>query len=72
MLRVVRVALNEFELEDGSVFPIDPPLTEEMTPDEFQEHYEYAVAALRGHEALGGHPPDTEGLGQGGEDRGGS
>ena len=72
MLRVVRVSLNEFELEDGSIFPIDPPLVEEMTPDEFQEHYEYAVTALGGHKALGSHASDAEDVGQRGQDRGGA
>ncbi len=40
--RVVKVTKDEFELDDGSVFPIIPPLSEEMSVDEFQEHYERA------------------------------
>lgn len=63
MLHVVRVSLNEFELEDGSVFPIEPPLQEEMTPDEFQEHYEYAVAVVEGCQTLGSYNENTEDVG---------
>lgn len=37
--RVVRVSLDEFELEDGRVFPLPFELDEEMTPEEFQIHY---------------------------------
>ena len=40
--RVVKVTKDEFELDDGSVFPIIPPLSEEMSVDDFQEHYERA------------------------------
>ena len=40
--KVVKVTKTEFELDDGSVFPIIPPLSEEMTTKEFQEHYERA------------------------------
>lgn len=49
--RVVKVTKDEFELDDGSVFPIIPPLSEEMSVDEFQEHYERAcnlVQSLKG------------------------
>ena len=42
MKKVVKVTKDEFELDDGSVFPIIPPLSEEMSADEFQEHYERA------------------------------
>ena len=42
MKKVVKVTKTEFELDDGSVFPITPPLSEEMTTEEFQEHYERA------------------------------
>ena len=40
--RVVKVTKDEFELDDGSVFPIIPPPSEEMSVDDFQEHYERA------------------------------
>jgi hypothetical protein len=53
-VKVVRVEKAEFELENRDVFPINPPLKEDMTPDEFQEHYDRAcnlvvsVQAARG------------------------
>jgi hypothetical protein len=37
--RVVRVSLDEFELEDGRIFPLPFELEEEMSPEEFQVHY---------------------------------
>lgn len=45
--KVVRVTKEEFELEDGTVHQIIPPLVEDMTPEEFQEHYERAVNLIR-------------------------
>ena len=47
-MRITRVTLTEFETEDGSVFPIDPPLIEELTVEEFQEHYDFATQVVRG------------------------
>ena len=47
-MRIIRVSRDEFELEDGSVYPITPPLKQDMTPDEFQEHYDYAAQVVRG------------------------
>lgn len=40
--KVVKVSRYEFELEDGRVFPIIPPLEEDLTPEEFQKHYDRA------------------------------
>jgi len=37
--RVVRVSRDEFELEDGRVFPLPLELEEDLTPEEFQVHY---------------------------------
>ena len=48
MPRIVRVARDEFELEDGSIYPITPPLEQDMTPDEFKRHYDYAAQIVRG------------------------
>jgi hypothetical protein len=53
-MKVTRVEKAEFELENGDVFPIDPPLREDMTPDEFQEHYDRACNLIRSIEAAGG------------------
>lgn len=63
-VEVVRVSLTEFELADGRVFPIDPPLQEEMTPDEFQAHYDIAVAAVAGCRPARGNNGDPADLGQ--------
>lgn len=46
-MKVVRVSREEFELEDGSVHPIIPPLEEDLTPDEFQEHYDTAAQVMQ-------------------------
>jgi len=45
--KVVRVTKNEFELEDGTVRQIIPPLDEIMTPEEFQEHYDRAINIIQ-------------------------
>lgn len=52
-MKVVRVAKDEFELEDGSVHPIIPSLEKETTPDEFQKHYDRACAFVEGGEDTG-------------------
>lgn len=44
---VVRVNKEEFELEDGSIFPIEPSLDYEPTIEEFQEHYDRACDVMR-------------------------
>jgi len=46
-MKVIRVEKDEFELEDGSVFPIDPPLKEKLNPEEFQKHYEKALKFIQ-------------------------
>jgi len=53
-VKVTRVERAEFELENGDVFPIDPPLKEDMLPDEFQEHYDRACNLIRRLEAARG------------------
>jgi hypothetical protein len=62
-MRILRVDKNEFELEDGSIFPITPPLDKEMSVEEFQQHYDYASKVVRGCEKIGGNNPNPEGLG---------
>lgn len=39
-MKVVRIELDEFELEDGSVYPIIPPLREKMPLEDFQKIYD--------------------------------
>ena len=34
--KVVRVTREEFETESGNVYPIDPPLEEDVTPGQIQ------------------------------------
>ena len=45
--KVVRVAKNEFELEDGTIHQIIPSLDEDMSPEEFQEHYDRAINIIQ-------------------------
>jgi len=45
--KVVRVSKEEFELQDGTVHQIIPPLDETMTPEEFQEHYDRAINIIQ-------------------------
>lgn len=45
--KVVRVTKEEFELEDGTIHQIIPPLEEDMTSEEFQEHYERAINLIK-------------------------
>lgn len=62
---IVRVTKEEFELDNGVVYPIIPPLEEEMTIEEFQRHYDYAAKVVGSCKEVGGNNPDTKGLGQG-------
>jgi len=36
-MRIIRVDKDEFEIEDGTVYPIEPPLEQEISIDEFQK-----------------------------------
>ena len=57
--RVVKVTKDEFELDDGSVFSIIPPLSEEMSVDEFQEHYERACNLVQSLKDSGSDDEDA-------------
>jgi len=63
-LKVVRVTRTEFELDDGSIFPIMPSLQEDMTPSEFQRHYDYAAAFVCSSRTSRRHVENTSDLGQ--------
>jgi hypothetical protein len=63
MLKVVRVSLIEFELEDGQIYGIDPPLEKEMSPSEFQEHYDSAVEIVESLRPPRGDDADSSDLG---------
>ena len=58
-MKVTRVEKSEFELENGDVFPINPPLKMEMTPDEFQEHYDRACNLINSLQVAGGDCPQS-------------
>jgi hypothetical protein len=57
--RVVRVTREEFELDDGVVFPIEPPLDWDPTSEEFQEHYDRSRLAIEGLGMVEGQVPET-------------
>ncbi len=63
-MHIVRVTKEEFELDNGLVYPIIPPLEEETTIEEFQRHYDYAAEVVRSCKAVGGDNSNTQGLGQ--------
>ena len=56
---VIKVTETEFQLDDGSVYSIDPPLDYLPTVAEFQQHYERACNFIRGSEADQGHAEDA-------------
>ena len=45
-MNIVRLTKSMFELEDGSIYPINPPLKEDLTIEEFQKHYNFAVEVV--------------------------
>jgi hypothetical protein len=45
--KVIRVTPEEFELEDGRIFPIMPPLEEDLTVEEFQCIYDKSCDIIR-------------------------
>lgn len=67
-MKVIRVRRTEFELENGEVFPIAPPLEEDMTPDEFQEYYDFADTVVQGIRSSRSDDPNASDMGQNGKD----
>lgn len=67
--KVVRVTRTEFELDDGSVNVIEPPLEHDETPEEFQRHYDRALEAMRCLQGAGHHHADAQGVGPGRQDQ---
>jgi hypothetical protein len=61
--KVVRVTKNEFELEDGTVHQIIPPLEEAMAPEEFQEHYDRAINIIQSIKNFRSDNQDAQKLG---------
>jgi hypothetical protein len=62
-MNIVRLTKIEFELEDGSIYPIFPQLQEEMTIEEFQKHYDYASQVVRGCQKVRRDNTNSQGLG---------
>lgn len=62
--KVIRVERDEYELDDGVVLPIMPPLDRDMTPEEFQEHHERAILTLSRLEDSWRLDPDAKELGR--------
>ena len=67
-MRIVRATREEFETEEGDIFPITPSLKENLTIEEFQKHYDFATKIINRRRDVGGHTPNTEELGQRRED----
>jgi hypothetical protein len=63
-MRIVKVDKETFELEDGSVYPIEPPLEQEITIDEFQKIYGKTLEALRSCGITRSIDADTEDVDQ--------
>jgi len=58
-MHIIRVTKTEFELEDGTVYPIEPPLEQEMSVDEFQKHYDFAAQVVKSRGDARGVNTDT-------------
>jgi hypothetical protein len=62
MNKVIRVTKTEFELDNGDVFPIAPELDKEMSPEEFQAHYERAYNIVQSLKNAGGDDKNNKGV----------
>ena len=62
MNKVIRVTKTEFELDNGDMFPIEPELDEEMSPEEFQTHYERAYNIVESLKNARGDNKDIKGM----------
>ena len=62
MNKVIRVTKTEFELDNGDTFPIEPELDEDMSPEEFQVHYERAYNIVQSLKNVGGDNKDDKGV----------
>lgn len=67
-MRIIKVTKDEFTLEDGSVHPICPPLSVDMTTEEFQKHYDFASKVTRGRKDVRSDDEDTQDVGEAGKD----
>ena len=62
MNKIIRVTKTEFELDNGDVFPIEPELDEDMSPEEFQVHYERAYNIVQSLKDVGCDNKDDKGM----------
>ena len=62
MNKVIRVTRTEFELDNGDIFPIEPELDEEMSPEEFQVHYERAYNIVQSLKDVRGNDKNNQGV----------
>lgn len=62
MNKVIRVTKVEFELDNGDIFPIVPELDEEMSPEEFQAHYERAYNIVESLKNVGSNNKNNQGV----------
>jgi hypothetical protein len=69
-MKVVRVTKTEFEMENGKVYPIDPPLSQEMSVEEFQRHRDATAEIVRRVKDALRHDGSDQEVGQAGEDQG--
>lgn len=67
---VVRLTKEEFELDNGDIFPINPPLSEDMSIEEFQEHYDRACNIIKSIQNSRGNNQNLEELGLSRKDKG--
>jgi hypothetical protein len=63
MNKVVRLTKKEFELDNGDIFPIEPPLEEDMSIEDFQICYERAVNTITGINRIGSNDEDSQEVG---------
>jgi len=61
-MNIIRISKTEFEMEDGSTYPIEPPLEKELTLEEFKEIYGKTLKALRSCGIIGSDNTDPTGL----------
>jgi len=58
-MKIIRVTKNEFELEDGSIYPIEPELDHELTIEEFEAHYGRACELVQSIKNARSYKPDA-------------
>jgi len=59
---IVKITKTEYTLRDGSILPIDPPLLEVMTVEEFKKHYDFAAEVIRSCRDAGCNNTDSPGV----------